>query len=166
MYRKGIIGRAVAMGMLALAVASCGRQEKVTLEPSDFTPYIIGDSSRIVSYPDGMRIYVVEPGTGDISQNGDKVLMHYQGRLDDGTIFDDSYSRAEPLEFQVGSGKVIQGIDLTARRLRLGTKAIAVIPPSLGYGDGKGDGKDKPKLPPKIPANATLTFHLHLVGSF
>lgn len=148
--------------LLSLAVASCGRKEQVVNGPSNFTPYIIGDSSRITTYPDGMRIYVVEQGPGDFSQNGDKVLMHYQGRLDDGTIFDDSYSRGKPLEFAVGAGKVIQGIDLTARRLRLGTKAIAVIPPILGYGDGNGESK----LPPKIPANATLTFHLHLVGSF
>lgn len=148
--------------LLTAFIVGCGRKEQVENALSDFTPYIIEDSSSVLTFPDGLRIYVIEQGPGDVSQNGESVLMHYQGRLSDGSVFDDSYARGAPLEFMVGSGKVIQGIDLTARRLRLGTKAVVVIPPSLGYGDGSGDNK----LPPKIPANATLTFHLHLVGSF
>ncbi|MBL0016200.1 MAG: FKBP-type peptidyl-prolyl cis-trans isomerase [Bacteroidetes bacterium] len=77
-----------------------------------------------------------------------------------------SYTRGTPLDFTIGSGKVIPGIESAARKLRLGTKAIVTIPPALGYGDGKdANGKDV-KLPPKIPANARLTFHIDLVGSF
>lgn len=127
-----------------------------------FKPYVIQDSSKIVTYPDGLQLYVSKPGPGDFPINGTHVRMHYYGLLDDGTVFDESFSRDEPLEFTVGSSTVIDGIELAVKKLRLGSQAIAIIPPTLGYGDGKG----KHPLPPKIPANARLTFHLDLIGSF
>jgi FKBP-type peptidyl-prolyl cis-trans isomerase len=146
-----------------LSLAACKRSgSKEDFAPIDFTPYTIADSARITTYPNGLKLYVVKQGPGDYPDKGGRVLLHYQGRLADGTVFDDSYSRGEPLEFSIGGGKVIAGIEDAAKRLRFGTRAIAIIPPDLGYGDGKSSNG----LPPKIPANATLTFHLDMVGSF
>lgn len=150
--------------MGALLWSNCGKRGMANAEgdPIPFTPYAIEDSTRLVTYPDGLKLYVVEHGPGDYPLPGDHVILHYQGRLQDGTVFDASYDRGEPFSFTIGAGKVIAGIESAMKQLRLGSKAIAVVPPSLGYGDG-GERKE---LPPKIPANATLTFHLDLVGSF
>jgi FKBP-type peptidyl-prolyl cis-trans isomerase len=158
LVRLGVLGWVVT-----LCFTSCNRSgSKEELAPVAFTPYIIADSSRITTYPNGLKLYIVKQGPGDYPQNGERVLLHYQGRLADGTVFDDSYTRGEPLEFYIGGERVIAGIEDAAQRLRFGTQAIAIIPPSLGYGDGKSANG----LPPKIPANATLTFHLDMVGSF
>lgn len=147
--------------VLSLALVSC-RKAKEKGEPIPFKPYSVADSSKIKTYPDGLRLYVVKQGPGDYPQNGENVRMHYYGVLDNGTVFDDSYSRGEPLTFSMGSGKVIAGIESAAQKLRFGTQAIAYVPASLGYGDGGADQK----LPPKIPANSALTFHIDMVGSF
>jgi FKBP-type peptidyl-prolyl cis-trans isomerase len=158
----------LGLGCLLMLSLGCGRSAKQpsTLPTGAFEPYVIADSTQIKTYPDGIKIYVVKAGPGDVPQNGDHVKMNYHGMLDDGTVFDESYSRGEPLDFTIGSGKVIEGIESAVRKLRLGSKAIVTIPPALGYGDGKdANGKDV-KLPPKIPANARLTFHIDLIGSF
>ena len=166
MYR--LLFSLLGCAIFTMLVAGCGKSGKHPMDAQNgtFEPYVVLDSSKIKIYPDGIGIYVVKAGTGDIPQNGEHVSMHYQGILDDGTVFDDSYTRGTPLDFTIGSGKVIPGIESAARKLRLGTKAIVTIPPALGYGDGKdANGKDV-KLPPKIPANARLTFHIDRVGSF
>jgi FKBP-type peptidyl-prolyl cis-trans isomerase len=130
--------------------------------PSFFTPYVVLDSSKIVTYPEGLELYVVKSGWGDYPQNGDNILLHYQGMLQDGSVFDDSYRRGEPLEFKMGSGRIIPGMESGLKKIRYGTQAILTIPPRLGYGGGKGNGKS----PINIPPDATLTFHIHLVGNF
>ena len=150
------------MLMGAILMGCMHRAAEPLPEKSAFVPYAITDSSKITTYPDGLQLYVVSPGPGDYPQNGDQVTMQYVGYLADGTVFDDSYQREKPFSFSIGGGRVIAGIDAAVRKLRLGSKAILVVPPSLGYGDGTGDNK----LPPKIPANATLTFHIDLIGSF
>jgi FKBP-type peptidyl-prolyl cis-trans isomerase len=146
-----------------LACVACGRGEAdlADAEAPAFTPYVVADSSLIRRFPSGLQLYVVEPGVGDYPLTGTSVRMHYQGRLQDGTVFDDSYARAKEMRFIVGEREVIPGIEEAVRNLRLGSKAVAVIPPNIGYGDGT-----EQKLPPKIPANATLTFDLHVLGSF
>jgi peptidyl-prolyl cis-trans isomerase A (cyclophilin A) len=165
MFRS--ISALLCIAPIIFIFSACGKKNADSeVFASKFEPYQITDSAQVKTYPDGLSIYVVEAGPGDVPQNGEHVQMHYHGILDDGTVFDESYSRNAPLEFTIGSGKVIAGIESAARKLRLGTKAIVTIPPSLGYGDGKdANGKDV-KLPPKIPANARLTFHIDLVGSF
>ncbi len=152
--------------LTALLLTGCARTARDRAADAvpikGFKPYVIADSSKIITYPNGLKIYTVEAGPGDYPVNGIKVKMHYYGMLDDGTVFDDSYSRGLPLEFSMGSASVIDGITETVKKVRLGSKVIAIIPSELGYGDGKG----KDGLPPKIPANARLTFHLDLLGSF
>ncbi len=156
----------MAFMLLCTVIGGCTRAEALTDETPaaalTFQPLAITDSSKIVTYPNGLQLYIAFHGPGDYPINGTHVQLHYQGKLDDGSVFDESYSRGKPLEFSLGSGTVIKGIEDAVKKMRLGSKAIAIIPPGLGYGDGKG----KNGLPKKIPANATLSFQLELIGTF
>ena len=80
------------------------------------------------------------------------VTVHYEGRLDDGTVFDSSYSRGEPASFNLQ--QVIAGWTEGVQHLRVGGKAELVVPPALGYGDA-GVGP--------IPGGATLHFTVELL---
>lgn len=133
---------------------------------SSFTPYIIADSSKIINFPSGLQLYIVEPGPGKMPANGSNVRMHYHGHLKNGKVFDESFDRKPPFEFRIGSKNVIEGLQEALQNMRYGTKAIAIIPPELGYGDGLAQGHKDKHLPKNIPANSTLIFHIHLLGSF
>lgn len=67
-------------------------------------------------------------------KNGDKVRVHYHGKLNDGSTFDSSEGRA-PLEFQVGSGQVIKGFDDALMDMKVGDKKTVVIPAEDAYGE-------------------------------
>ncbi|CAH2448940.1 Peptidyl-prolyl cis-trans isomerase [Komagataella phaffii CBS 7435] len=88
------------------------------------------------------------------TQSGDTVAIHYEGSLEDGTIFDSSYERDQPLEFVLGSGQVIRGWDQGLQNMCIGEQRKLTIPPDLGYGS-RGIGP--------IPANAVLVFKAELV---
>lgn len=64
---------------------------------------------------------------------GDIVQVHYTGTLADGTKFDSSLDRGNPIEFQAGLGQVIEGWDEAILKMSLGQKATLTIPPELGY---------------------------------
>ena len=82
--------------------------------------------------------------------------MHYKGALVDGTVFDSSFERNQPIEFLLGEGQVIPGWDEGIQLLRVGDKARFVIPSHLAYGSaGAGGGV--------IPPNATLIFDVELM---
>ncbi len=83
------------------------------------------------------------------------VSVHYKGQLTDGTVFDSSYKRKEPIEFKLGMGQVIAGWDEGISLLRVGDKARFVIPSNLGYGNRGAGGA--------IPPNANLIFDVELV---
>ncbi|KAK8722454.1 hypothetical protein OTU49_012221, partial [Cherax quadricarinatus] len=89
------------------------------------------------------------------SRRGDLLHMHYAGKLEDGTEFDSSYPRGQPLTFTLGSGQVIKGWDQGLIGMCEGEKRKLVIPSDLGYGASGA--------PPKIPAHATLVFEVELV---
>jgi FKBP-type peptidyl-prolyl cis-trans isomerase 2 len=68
-----------------------------------------------------------------MANEGDKVAVHYHGKLDDGTIFDSSRER-DPLEFVIGSGQVIPGFDTAARSLEVGQSVTVRLEPKDAYG--------------------------------
>ncbi|MCD4812465.1 peptidylprolyl isomerase [bacterium] len=67
------------------------------------------------------------------AKNGDKVKVHYTGKLEDKTIFDSSQDR-EPLEFQIGSGQVIKGFDQAVQGMAVDENKTVTIPPDEAYG--------------------------------
>ncbi|MDO9578874.1 MAG: FKBP-type peptidyl-prolyl cis-trans isomerase [Candidatus Cloacimonadales bacterium] len=107
-----------------------------------------------ISTESGLMYLITQEGTGDHPKNGDIVTVHYLGTLEDGTKFDSSYDRNEPIEFELGNGQVIKGWDEGITLLNRGAKATFIIPPELGYGSRQVG---------PIPANSTLNFDVELV---
>ncbi|XAR58764.1 Peptidylprolyl isomerase [Bertholletia excelsa] len=98
-----------------------------------------------------------KPKSCDIqAHKGDRVKVHYRGKLTDGTVFDSSFERGDPIEFELGRGQVIQGWDQGLLGMCVGEKRKLKIPAKLGYGEHGS--------PPKIPGGATLIFDTELVA--
>ncbi len=102
-----------------------------------------------------LQIEVLAEGTGDeVTKSGDMIAVHYTGTLTDGTKFDSSVDRGEPIEFPLGVGMVIPGWDKGLLDMKVGEKRKLTIPPDMAYGpDGAGP----------IPPNSTLIFDTELV---
>jgi FKBP-type peptidyl-prolyl cis-trans isomerase len=105
--------------------------------------------------PSGLIWVPRRAGEGPLPKIGDEVLVHYQGSLLDGTIFDSSYERNEPLSFRVGIGDVILGWDEAFMQMRQGEKRTLILPHWLAYGV---NGRE-----PRIPPRATLVFDVELL---
>jgi FKBP-type peptidyl-prolyl cis-trans isomerase len=103
----------------------------------------------------GLRYQIIQKGKGKKAEAGNMVSVHYKGQLADGTVFDSSYKRNQPLDFQVGVGQVISGWDEGISLLHVGDKARLVIPSDLGYGAQGAGGV--------IPPHATLVFDVELM---
>jgi peptidylprolyl isomerase len=104
----------------------------------------------------GLQYVEIEKGQGLAPQAGDLVAVHYRGQLQDGTEFDSSYQRGEPIRFALGQGRVIPGWEEGIALMNQGGKARLIIPPELAYG-AQGAGE-------VIPPNATLIFEVELVS--
>jgi len=104
----------------------------------------------------GIRYIIQREGTGGTPARGRTVSVHYTGRLLDGTVFDDSRMRGAPIEFQAGTGRVIQGWDEIVMNMRIGERRLVIIPPELGYGNQAVGGI--------IPPNSFLVFEMELMG--
>lgn len=104
---------------------------------------------------DGLYYEITKKTEGKQPKAGDMVAVHYVGRLLTGTEFDNSIKRGEPIEFPVGTGRVIKGWDEGILLLKEGEEATFLIPPQLGYGVRGAGGV--------IPPNAWLLFEVELV---
>ena len=102
----------------------------------------------------GLKYAVITEGTGLTADSGKVVTVNYSGYLENGTKFDSSVERDDPISFVVGQGQVIPGWDEGLRLLKKGSKARFIIPPKLGYGELQLE---------KIPANSTLIFDVELL---
>jgi FKBP-type peptidyl-prolyl cis-trans isomerase FkpA len=110
--------------------------------------------SGAVKQPTGFLYKEVKAGTGASPKATDKVKVHYRGTLTDGTVFDSSIDRAEPVTFSL-SGVIpcwTQGLQL----MKTGGKARLVCPSELAYGDAGS--------PPKIKGGSTLVFEVELLS--
>lgn len=104
---------------------------------------------------EGIEVQNAVEGDGEEANTGDTVAVHYTGKLENGTVFDSSRSRGEPIEFELGAGRVIKGWEIGIEGMKVGGTRTLVIPPELGYGP-QGAGP--------IPPNATLIFDVELVN--
>ena len=98
---------------------------------------------------------ITEGEVGKRPQKGQEVTVNYEGRLEDGTVFDTSADRGELLKVRIGEGQLIEGWDKGIMAMELGEKADLVIKSQYGYGEIG--------CPPKIPGGATLVFTVELI---
>lgn len=102
----------------------------------------------------GLQYKVLKQGEGTSPKPTDVVTVHYKGMLEDGSVFDSSYQRGEPITFEVD--KLIPAWSEALPMMKTGGKWKLFVPPDLGYGlEG---------APPRIPANALLIFEVELLG--
>ncbi|QLG46262.1 peptidylprolyl isomerase [Costertonia aggregata] len=104
----------------------------------------------------GLRYNIIQKGNGPKAEKGQTVSVHYEGSLTNGQVFDSSYKRKEPIDFQLGAGQVIPGWDEGISLLQVGDKARFVIPSHLAYGSAGAGGV--------IPPNAVLIFDVELMN--
>jgi len=104
----------------------------------------------------GMRYIIEREGKGPLLMSGDMVMVHYDGKLLNGKLFDQNHDDKHPFTFRVGRGYVIEGWDQILQLMRPGDKWLVIIPAELAYGR-KGS-------PPKIPGYATLVFDIEVLG--
>lgn len=128
-------------------------QQKVDAEIKMFFENNKSKNTKIVETGDGIQYEIIEEGTGEYPQNGETVKVHYIGKLQDGSEFDNSYKRGQPLDLSLNS--VIKGWQLALPLMREGSKYRLFIPPSLGYG-ARNNGS--------IPANSILIFDIELIN--
>lgn len=116
-------------------------------------PPVTGDT---ITTSSGLEYIVIRSGDGPQAEQGKVVSVHYTGWLTDGTKFDSSLDRGQPIRFPVGTGHVIPGWDEAVGMMRVGDKWRIILPPAIAYGP---QGR-----PPVIPPNSTLIFDVELVG--
>lgn len=110
---------------------------------------------KAVTTDSGLMYEVIKEGNGSEKPSaGETVSAHYTGMFMDGRKFDSSVDRGQPIQFPVGTGRVIKGWDEALLDMKKGEKRILIIPPDLAYGrQGRGP----------IPPNSTLVFEVELV---
>jgi rhodanese-related sulfurtransferase len=119
-------------------VLSC--QRGVTACILDVAMRLIGNTHTSVydgsyeEYSKKFRVDLIGDGTGKKVPLGATVLVHYTGRLPDGTKFDSSLDRGKPFKFVVGIGRVIRGWDEGIIKMKKGQKAVITCPPDYAYG--------------------------------
>jgi rhodanese-related sulfurtransferase len=102
-----------------------------------------------------LQIETITDGDGAVAETGTRVSVHYEGRLEDGEVFDASRPRGQPFAFTIGAGQVIRGWEDGVTGMKIGETRRLTIPPELGYGAAGAGGV--------IPPNATLVFEIELL---
>mgnify|MGYP002724519520 CR=1 FL=1 len=104
-----------------------------------------------------LQVEVLHEGTGEVVEAGDTIICYYLGQVWNGQVFDNSYDRGKPLDFQIGVGMVIQGWDQGLIGQRVGSRVLLSIPASMGYG-----ARGVPQA--GIKGGDTLVFVTDIVG--
>jgi FKBP-type peptidyl-prolyl cis-trans isomerase len=102
---------------------------------------------------EGLKVRDLKEGSGEPVPAGAKVKVHYTGWLTNGTVFDSSVQRREPIEFELSG--VVRGWTIGIPGMKPGGVRKLVIPPSIGYGS---------RAAGKIPPNSTLIFEVELLA--
>jgi len=141
-----------------------GQAEGTAVAPESGLPTVVTTPEGIpgitipkTAAPEDLRIAQLIKGGGKTVKSGDKVTMHYSGFLwDASTKFDSSWDKGSPALFVVAEGQLIDGFLSAVVGQTVGSRVVAVIPPSLGYGQQASE---------TIPANSTLIFVIDILGT-
>lgn len=112
------------------------------------------ENKNVVELPSGLRYEILKPGAGENPKAADTVKVHYTGTLIDGTVFDSSVQRGEPISFPLNG--VIPGWTEGVQLMKVGDKFEFTIPSNLAYGEQGAGGA--------IGPNSTLVFQVELLG--
>ncbi|MFQ5766863.1 MAG: peptidylprolyl isomerase [Acidobacteriota bacterium] len=135
--------------------ARAAAREKSKIQLQNFITSAETESGRkFKTTPSGLMYLTLREGTGPSPTPTDNVQVHYTGWLADGTKFDSSVDRSQPITFPLNS--VIKGWTEGVSMMKVGEKARLIIPPQLAYG--------KAGRPGTIPPRATLVFDVELLG--
>ena len=102
-----------------------------------------------------LQIETLTTGDGAVAEAGMRASVHYEGRLENGEVFDASRPRGQAFSFTIGAGQVIRGWEQGVEGMKVGETRRLTIPPELGYGAAGAGGV--------IPPNATLVFEIELL---
>ena len=130
-------------------------KEKGETAKANLKKYIADNNVLVEPTASGLYYEMKAKGNGEMPKKGDHVKVHYTGRLLDGTVFDSSIERGEPIEFPLGVGYVIPGWDEGIMLMSKGEKGVLYIPYDLAYGERGAGGV--------IPPYANLIFEVELV---
>lgn len=142
---------ALILALAAVVMTSCKEQKE---QPATATAPK-ADVAAMTKTASGLAYQDLKAGSGPAPTVGKQVKVHYTGWLENGTKFDSSVDRGEPLVFTIGVGQVIPGWDEGVLTMKTGGKRKLVIPANLGYGAAGAGGV--------IPPNATLIFEVELL---
>lgn len=164
-----IIGdTAVVSGLLTVRLSVAGKDSSGAFRYTDTFVRRLGRWRAVASHStrmppqsvttaSGLKYVDLVVGTGPTPQRGQTVVVHYTGTFENGSKFDSSLDRGEPLSFPIGMSRVIRGWDEGLMTMKVGGKRRLIIPPGLAYGErGAGGGV--------IPPNATLIFEVELLN--
>ncbi len=147
----------LALG-LALMLAACGAKTAGADDLKAGQAYLAMNAKLpgVITLPDGLQYKVVHagPDAGQKPSADDEVRVNYEGKLLNGKVFDSSFARGVPAEFQVS--RLIPAWTEALQLMKPGDEWILYVPASLAYGE-QGAGDD-------IPPNATLVFRIQLLG--
>lgn len=148
-----VAGVVLATGAVSLALAGTASL-RAPAQAAD--AFLVSNKEKpgVKTTESGLQVEMLAAGEGPTPTAADTVLVHYEGRLADGTVFDSSYQRGQPAAF--GVSDVIPGWTEGLQLMRPGGKARFTIPPELGYGASGAGGV--------IPPNAVLVFDVELLA--
>lgn len=129
--------------------------KQADLEKVNIDKYITDNKLTTETTASGLQYMIRKQGSGDKPSVGDTVFVNFEGRLLNGNKFDATQGR--PLEFAIGTGRVIKGWDEAFLLLNKGSKATLIVPSAIGYGPNELGGG-------AIPAHSTLVFDVELVN--
>ncbi len=137
-----------------VAVAGLGGCDKVSEPTGGASPAVTKEPE--APEPADLQKEEVAPGAGPEAKDGDKVWVHYTGRLAKNNKQFDSSVGKKPFPVELGKGEVIKGWDLGLVGMKVSGKRKLTIPSKLGYGDAGH--------PPDIPPKATLVFDVEMLS--
>ncbi|GGE15500.1 hypothetical protein GCM10011529_22340 [Polymorphobacter glacialis] len=152
---KWLFAAAIILAIVAITVWAGTRTQVAAVRTADMA-FLATNAGKpgVTTTASGLQYEVLRAGAGPKPAATDTVLVHYEGRLIDGTVFDSSYQRGQPAAFPLDS--VIPGWTEGVQLMPTGSKFRFLVPPALGYGS-KGAGG-------VIPPGAVLEFDVELLA--